>query len=78
MLIAGIAMMVLTAVLGERPAPFLLVLGLTYFVCFAAQSKGKGGPAVFLVLVVAIIVPLLGILKKELANSILSILVTGV
>lgn len=78
MLIAGIAMMVLTDVLGERPAPFLLILGLTYFVCFAAQSTGKGGPAVFLVLVVAIIVPLLGILNKELANSILSILVTGV
>ncbi|TBF57238.1 DUF2955 domain-containing protein [Rhizobium leguminosarum] len=78
MLIAGIAMMVLTDVLGERPAPFLLILGLTYFACFAAQSTGKGGPAVFLVLVVAIIVPLLGILNKELANSILSILVTGV
>lgn len=71
-------MMVLTDVLGERPAPFLLILGLTYFACFAAQSTGKGGPAVFLVLVVAIIVPLLGILNKELANSILSILVTGV
>jgi hypothetical protein len=53
-------------------------LGLTYFVCFAAQSTGKGGPAIFLVLVVTIIVPLLGILNKDLANSILSILVTGV
>jgi hypothetical protein len=78
MLIAGMAMMVLTNVLGDSPAPFLLILGLTYFACFAAQSTGKGGPAVFLVLVVAIIVPLLGILNKELANSILSILVTGV
>ena len=77
-LITGMAMMVLTNVLGDRPAPFLLILGLTYFACFAAQSTGKGGPAVFLVLVVAIIVPLLGILNKELANSILSILVTGV
>ncbi|AJC79748.1 hypothetical protein IE4803_CH02559 [Rhizobium etli bv. phaseoli str. IE4803] len=77
-LIAGMAMMVLTNVLGDRPAPFLLILGLTYFACFAAQSTGKGGPAVFLVLVVSIIVPLLGILNKELANSILSILVAGV
>jgi len=77
-LITGMAMMVLTNALGDRPAPFLLILGLTYFACFAAQSTGKGGPAVFLVLVAAIIVPLLGILNKELANSILSILVTGV
>ncbi|MBB4440457.1 MULTISPECIES: DUF2955 domain-containing protein [Rhizobium] len=77
-LIAGMAMMVLTNVLGDRPAPFLLILGLTYFACFAAQSTGKGGAAVFLVLVVSIIVPLLGVLNKELANSILSILVAGV
>ncbi|NKM72914.1 DUF2955 domain-containing protein [Rhizobium laguerreae] len=77
-LIAGTAMMVLTNVLGDRPAPFLLILGLTYFVCFAAQSTGKGGAAVFLVLVVSIIVPLLGILNRELANSILSILVVAV
>jgi hypothetical protein len=77
-LMAGIAMMVLTRLLGERPAPFLLLLGLTYFACFVTQSTGKGGPAVFLVLVAAIVVPLLGILNKELAGSILSILVTGV
>ena len=77
-LITGIAMMVLTSLLGDRPVPFLMILGLTYFACFVMQSAGKGGPAVFLVLVVAIIVPLLGILNKELANSILSILVTGV
>ncbi|WP_159949412.1 DUF2955 domain-containing protein [Rhizobium sp. 18065] len=77
-LVAGLAMMVLTAVLGDRPAPFMLLLGLTYFVCFEMQSTGKGGPAIFLVLVVAIIVPLFGILNNELAGSILSILVTGV
>lgn len=77
-LVTGIAMLILTNWLGDRPAPFLLLLGLIYFACFAAQSTGKGGPAVFLVLVVAIIVPLLGILNKTLASSILSILVTGV
>ncbi len=77
-LVTGMAMMVLIAVLGDRPAPFLLILGLTYFSCFAVQTTGRGGPAVFLVLVVAIIVPLLGILNEELASSLLSILVTGV
>jgi hypothetical protein len=77
-LITGIGMMILTSLLDERPVTFLLLLGLIYFACFAVQSTGKGGPAIFLVLVVAIIVPLLGILNKDLANSILSILVTGV
>ncbi|MBM7048492.1 DUF2955 domain-containing protein [Rhizobium lusitanum] len=76
--VVGMAMMVLTIQLGDRPATFLLLLALIYFSCFVAQSTGKGGPACFLVLVVAIIVPLLGILNQELANSILSILVTGV
>lgn len=77
-LAAGMAMMVLTSTLGDRPVPFLLLLGLTYFLCFAMQTARRGGPAVFLVLIVAIIVPLLGILNNELANSILSILVGGV
>ena len=77
-LVAGMAMMFLTSTLDDRPVPFLLLLGLTYFLCFAMQTAGKGGPTVFLVLVVAIIVPLLGILNDELANSILSILVGGV
>ncbi|MBP1859738.1 DUF2955 domain-containing protein [Rhizobium herbae] len=77
-LATGVFMIVLTAWFGDRPATFLLLLGLIYFACFLAQSSGRGGPAVFLVLVVAIIVPLLGILNKELAASILSILVLGV
>jgi hypothetical protein len=78
MLIAGFFMMVLTSAFGDRHATFLMFLALIYFSCFIAQSSGKGGPAAFLVLVVTIIVPLLGILNRDLANSILSILVTGV
>ncbi|PZM15760.1 DUF2955 domain-containing protein [Rhizobium tubonense] len=77
-LVAGLFMMVLTSAFGDRHATFLMFLALIYFSCFLAQSSGKGGPAAFLVLVVAIIVPLLGILNRDLANSILSILVTGV
>lgn len=77
-LVTGMVMRVLTSTLADHPVPFLLLLGLTYFLCFAMQTAGKGGPAVFLVLVVAILVPLLGILNDELANSILSILVGGV
>jgi hypothetical protein len=77
-LIAGLAMMVLTSTFGDRHATFLILLALIYFFCFLAQSSGRGGPAAFLVLVVAIIVPLLGILSRDLANSILSILLAGV
>lgn len=77
-LVTGVLLMTLTSWFGDRPATMLLLLGLIYFACFVAQTAGRGGPAVFLVLVVAIIVPLLGILNKELAASILAILVGGV
>lgn len=77
-LATGVVMMHLTSWFGDRPATFLMVLGLIYFSCFLAQSSGKGGPAVFLILVVAVMVPLVGILNKDLAASILSILTIGV
>ncbi|NNH32776.1 DUF2955 domain-containing protein [Rhizobium sp. SEMIA 4085] len=77
-LFTGIGMMVLTNLFGDRPSTFLILLALIYFFCFAAQAAGTGGPAIFLVQVVAIMVPLIGILNKDLANSILSILVTGI
>lgn len=77
-LFTGIGMMVLTNLVGDRPPTFLILLALIYFFCFAAQSAGTGGPALFLVQVVAIIVPLIGILNKDLANSILSILISGI
>ncbi|MFT2215411.1 DUF2955 domain-containing protein [Rhizobium giardinii] len=74
----GVGMMLLTNLFGDRHATFLILLGLIYFFCFLTQSAGTGGPAIFLVQVVAIMVPLIGILNKDLANSILSILVTGI
>src|SRR6478735_6116729 len=77
-LFTGIGMMVLTSLFGDRPPTFLILLAVIYFFCFAAQSAGTGGPALFLVQVVAIIVPLIGILNKDLANSILSILISGI
>jgi hypothetical protein len=77
-LAVGAVMMTLTIWLGAHPGPFLLVLGLIYFLCFAAQGAGINGPAVSSILIVAVIVPLLGILNAELAGSILGILVGGV
>ncbi|WEZ84657.1 DUF2955 domain-containing protein (plasmid) [Rhizobium sp. 32-5/1] len=76
--VVGTVMSILTSWFGEHPASFLLLLGLFYFSCFVAQSSGKGGAAISLVLIVGVIVPLLGILNKELAASILSILLLGV
>ncbi|MCF3642550.1 DUF2955 domain-containing protein [Rhizobium sp. TRM95111] len=77
-LLAGIGMMAVTASFGDHPPTFLLLLALVYFPCFLAQTAGRGGAAPFLILVVAIIVPLLGILNETLAASILSILTIGV
>jgi hypothetical protein len=77
-LVFGIFMRILTGWFGDEPVVFLLLLGLIYFSCFVAQTAGKGGAAVFLILVVTVMVPLLGILNKELASSILSILTIGV
>jgi hypothetical protein len=77
-LVAGTFFMALTLLLDDRPMTLLMLLGLIYFLLFFAQAVGKGGPAIFFVQVVAIMVPLLGILNSTLAGSILSILVTGV
>jgi hypothetical protein len=66
------------AVLGERPAVFLPLLWLLYLACFLAQSKGQGGQAAFLVLVVAVIVPLLEMLHRDLGVSLITVLAGGV
>ncbi|WP_028749633.1 membrane protein [Rhizobium mesoamericanum] len=68
----------LTGALIDRPIVFLTVLGFIYFCCFAVQAIGRGGPAVFLVLVVAVIIPLVGVLHATFADSVLSILLGGV
>ncbi|WP_370955135.1 hypothetical protein [Bosea sp. RCC_152_1] len=77
-LVVGALLQLIVGVAGHRPAVLLLVLGLVYFVCFFLQAKGKAGPAIFLILVVSIMVPLLAILNRDLASSILSILFQGV
>ncbi len=74
----GMFMSILTSWFGDHPVVFLLLLGLLYFSCFVAQSSGKGGAAISLILIIAVMVPLFGVLNKELAASILSILLLGV
>ncbi|KQU88642.1 hypothetical protein ASD12_29185 [Mesorhizobium sp. Root102] len=76
--VAGALLQAVTVLTGDRPPVLLLLLGLVYFVCFYLQANGKGGGAIFLVLVVAVMVPLLTVLNRDLGDSILSILAQGV
>ncbi|CAH2402080.1 DUF2955 domain-containing protein [Mesorhizobium ventifaucium] len=76
--VAGALLQAVAVLTGDRPPVLLLLLGLVYFVSFYLQANGKGGGAIFLVLVVAVMVPLLTVLNRDLGDSILSILVQGV
>ncbi|MGE3993064.1 DUF2955 domain-containing protein [Pseudorhodoplanes sp.] len=62
------------SVLTGRSLVLGAVLWLLYFVCFHLQAEGKGGPATFVVLVIAIIVPLLEIEQIYLGESIVAVL----
>ncbi|WP_395681138.1 DUF2955 domain-containing protein [Inquilinus sp.] len=77
-LVAGEALVWLTGLFGDRPAVLLILLGLIYFACFLLQAQGKGGAAAFLIIVIAVMVPILGILQKDLGESIVLILFKGV
>ncbi|WP_027231504.1 DUF2955 domain-containing protein [Phyllobacterium sp. UNC302MFCol5.2] len=77
-LVVGALLQFVTILTGDRPPVLLLLLGLIYFGCFHQQASGKGGPTIFLVLVIAVMVPLLTILNEDLGDTILMILVQGV
>jgi hypothetical protein len=76
-LIAGQVLVWLTGFLGDRPAVLLTLLGLIYFACFLLQAQRKGGAAAFLIIVIAVMVPLLGVLQKDLDQGIVAILLKG-
>jgi hypothetical protein len=77
-IIAGALLIFFTGLLGHRPLVLLPLLWLCYFSCFWAQGSGKGGAAPALVLIIAIIVPLLDILQRDLGESIVLILAKAV
>src|SRR5262249_48632005 len=62
------------SVLADHPLVLGALLWLLYFVCFHIQAERKGGSAAFVVLVIAIIVPLLEIEKVDLGESIVAVL----
>jgi hypothetical protein len=67
-----------TSALGARPALFALALWHIYLVCFLAQATGRGGQAPFLVLVIAVIVPLMNMLHRDLGESMSVLLAVAV
>ncbi|RDJ27402.1 DUF2955 domain-containing protein [Bosea caraganae] len=77
-LVVGQTFVLLTGLFGDRPLQLLTLLGLFYLICFAAHAQGKGGPAIFLSLVIAIMVPLLDLLHGDLDEGMMAILLQGV
>lgn len=73
-LIVGKVFIVLSGMFGDHPAQLLALLGLFYFVCFFLQARGRGGPAIFLCLMLAITVTLLDRVHSTLDTSIIAIL----
>jgi hypothetical protein len=76
--IVGALLIGLTGLLGQRPLVLLPLLWLCYFTCFIAQGRQLGGAGPALMLVIAIVVPLLDILQRDLGESIVLILAKGV
>ncbi|MDO9619094.1 MAG: hypothetical protein Q7J43_15620 [Pseudomonas sp.] len=76
--IVGALLIFLTGLLGERPLVLLPLLWLCYFSCFFAQGRRVGGAGPALMLVIAIVVPLLDILQRDLGESIVLVLAKAV
>lgn len=73
-LVVGQAFILLNGIFGNHPIQLLALLGLFFFVCFFVQALGKGGPVIFLCLVIAITVTLLDRVHDTLDTSIIAIL----
>ncbi|MDR6872105.1 hypothetical protein J2Y55_003121 [Bosea sp. BE125] len=76
-LLAGQFFIVMAGLFGSRPLQLLSLLGLFFFLCFFVQAQGKGGPAIFLSLVIAVMVPLLDLLHGDLDQSMIMVLFQG-
>src|ERR1700751_4098722 len=73
-LVVGQAFLLLSGIFGHHPIQLLALLGLFFFVCFFVQARGKGGPVIFLCLVIAITVTLLDRVHDTLDSGIIAIL----
>jgi hypothetical protein len=77
-MLTGALLVCMTGMLGERPWVLLPLLWLFYFACFAAQGRQLGGAGPALMLVIAIVVPMLDIVQRDLGESIVLVLVKAV
>ncbi len=74
----GALMVFFTALLDDSPWVLLPLLWLVYFACFTAQGRRLGGAGPALILVIAIAVPMLDILQRDLGESIVLLLAKSV
>ncbi len=72
--VAGWVAAALTQLCGDRPAALLPLLGLVYFTCFMLQATGRGGGAPFLIIVIALMIPMFGILRTEIGEGVVPLL----
>lgn len=77
-ILVGVLLVFFSGLLRERPWVLLPLLWLFYFSCFAAQRRQLGGAAPALMLVIAIVVPLLDILQRNLGDSIVLLLAKAI
>ncbi|QKE62606.1 DUF2955 domain-containing protein [Aquipseudomonas campi] len=77
-ILTGALLVLATGLLGERPWVLLPLLWLFYFACFTAQGRQVGGAGPALMLVIAIAVPMLDILQRDLGESIVLLLAKAV
>ncbi len=73
-LVVGHAFILLNGILGDHPIQLLLLLGLFNFACFFIEARGRGGPVIFLCLVIAITVTMLDRVHATLDTGIIAIL----
>lgn len=76
--LAGLGLQIMLAATSSHPPVILVFLGVVYFSCFLAHATGKAGPLPFMILVVAVMVPLLTLLHYDLGSSALALLVGGI
>lgn len=77
-ILTGALLVFFTGLLDDRPWVLLPLLWLFYFACFAAQGRQAGGAGPALMLVIAIAVPMLDILQRDLGESIVLLLTQSV
>lgn len=73
-LVVSGALMFCVSLFGDRPPVLITVLGLLYFVCFAAQAQSKALPVVGLVMTISTVTLILGMANVDLGQAVVTVL----